>query len=102
MSQQSSMSVARLFLEKAPTSGVQDLTPMKILKLTYLAHGWHLCYTDSPLILDQVQAWKYGPVVPSVYHYFKLTLNDLDQVRSPKKNLGSCRHFKETTTLRLS
>lgn len=55
-------------------SGRQDgdpLTPMQVLKLVYIAHGWNLGLTGRPLINEDVEAWKYGPVVPSVYHEFK-------------------------------
>ena len=44
---------------------------MKLLKLVYLAHGWHLGFTEDDLISEAVEAWKYGPVVKSVYHEFK-------------------------------
>ena len=48
---------------------------MKLLKLVYIAHGWYLGIADKPLINEGVQAWKFGPVVPSVYHKFKLWEN---------------------------
>lgn len=44
---------------------------MKVIKLTYIAHGWHLGLRQRPLINEQVQAWKYGPVINSVYEAFK-------------------------------
>ena len=47
------------------------VTPMKLLKLVYFAHGWHLGIYDRPLIDEQVEAWKYGPVVDSIYHEVK-------------------------------
>ena len=47
------------------------VTPMKLLKLVYFAHGWHLGLYDRPLINEQVEAWKYGPVVASIYHEVK-------------------------------
>jgi len=46
-------------------------TQMKLQKLMYFAHGWHLALTDNALINETFEAWKYGPVVPSVYHEFK-------------------------------
>lgn len=47
------------------------ITPMQLLKLVYLSHGWMLGLYSRPLIQDAVQAWEYGPVVPSVYHRYK-------------------------------
>ncbi len=48
------------------------ITPLKIQKLIYLAHGWHLAYIDEPLVIDEyVEAWQHGPVFPSIYHAFK-------------------------------
>ena len=44
---------------------------MKVLKLAYISHGWVLCFTDQALITERVEAWRYGPVVPSLYHYLK-------------------------------
>lgn len=44
---------------------------MKLIKLAYIAHGWHLAFFDKALISESVQAWKYGPVIESLYHGFK-------------------------------
>ena len=44
---------------------------MKLLKVIYFAHGWHLALKKSPLIDDAVEAWKFGPVAPCIYHSFK-------------------------------
>ena len=49
----------------------RSFTPMQLLKLTYIAHGWTLGITGNPLFNDSVKAWKYGPVIPSVYHKYK-------------------------------
>ena len=48
------------------------ITPLKIQKLVYIAHGWHLAYFDNPLVSDEEpEAWPHGPVFPSLYHAFK-------------------------------
>lgn len=62
----SSESIANYFIQKSFEEGV-NLTQMKLLKLVYIAHGWHLGYFDQPLISDAVQAWQYGPVIPKLY-----------------------------------
>jgi uncharacterized phage-associated protein len=49
----------------------RSLTPMQVLKLVYLAHGWHLAITGKPLLDERIEAWRFGPVVPSIYHEFK-------------------------------
>ena len=47
------------------------ITPLQLIKLAYLTHGWHLAFFDKPLFSDQVEAWPYGPVIPSLYSKVK-------------------------------
>lgn len=61
--------VANHFLELAKRDG-KTLDPMKIQKLVYLAHGWSLALLGKPLITDKIEAWKYGPVIRSLYSTF--------------------------------
>lgn len=67
---ENSLAIANFFINKANEEGI-ELTPMKLSKLVYIAHGWHLALTGKPLINEGAQAWKYGPVIPSIYHAFK-------------------------------
>ncbi len=66
----SSITVANYFLSKGWEEHVA-ITPMKLLKLVYVAHGWYLGGTGEPLIHDPIMAWRYGPVIPSLYHEVK-------------------------------
>lgn len=52
------------------------MSPMKLQKILYYAHGWNLGLRLGPLLDDRVEAWKWGPVIPTVYHEFKRFGND--------------------------
>lgn len=62
--------VAYYFLELGDRDNV-DISPMKLQKLIYFAHGWCLAVFDKPLIDVSVEAWRYGPVIATVYREFK-------------------------------
>jgi len=64
------VAVAKHILDRAHSMGLA-ITPMQLLKLVYIAHGWMLGRHGRPLFSEQVQAWQYGPVVPSVYKAVK-------------------------------
>ncbi len=64
------VAVANWFLDRARQTET-TMTQMKLHKLIYFAHGWALGFTQKPLISEEIEAWDYGPVVPSVYHKFK-------------------------------
>lgn len=66
----STKAVANLLLGIAQARGL-SISPMKLQKLIYYAHGWHLALAQSPLIDEPIEAWPYGPVVDSLYHEFK-------------------------------
>lgn len=47
-------------------------TNFQLQKLIYFCHGWALALMGRPLVTEQFEAWTYGPVLPSVYHTFKV------------------------------
>lgn len=51
--------------------GVMPVDNLKLQKLLYYCQGIHLKVVDTPLFNDVIEAWRYGPVVPSVYHKYK-------------------------------
>lgn len=63
--------VANSFLIKARKEGVNDIDPLKIQKLVYNLHGWHLAVTGHPVIGERFEAWPHGPVNSTIYHQFK-------------------------------
>lgn len=61
--------IANYFLEKGKDD--EQMTPMKLIKLVYIAHGWNLGLTGQPLVAEDAEAWKYGPVFPSLYKKYR-------------------------------
>lgn len=57
-------------LDRASDEG-RPLSPMKLLKLVYIAYGWSLAILDKKLFEEPIYAWDHGPVVRSLYHEFK-------------------------------
>lgn len=66
----SAITVANEFIRLAGAEG-RTLTPMQLVKLAYIAHGWSLALLGKPLLADHVEAWRYGPVVPGLYRHVK-------------------------------
>ncbi len=64
------LAVANYILDLADKDG-EVITPLKLQKLVYIAHGWNLCINEEPLIFERVQAWQWGPVIEEVYREFK-------------------------------
>ena len=62
--------IANLLIDVAKENG-SYLDQMKLQKLVYITHGWNLAIAGHPLITDEIQAWQYGPVIPSLYSEFR-------------------------------
>ena len=61
----------RSFDEKDEKGEEVLISHLKLQKLLYILHGWHLAITDEPAFEDEVEAWAYGPVVRKVYNAFR-------------------------------
>lgn len=62
--------IAGYFIEKSNKENA-PLSVLQLIKLSYIAHGWNLALNETPLISDRIEAWKYGPVMPSLHRFFK-------------------------------
>ena len=49
----------------------RDTTPLHIVKLVYLCHGWMLGLKNQPLIDEPIVTGRYGPIVQSVFDEYK-------------------------------
>ena len=62
--------IANRFLDLARSTGA-SVDPMKLQKLVYFAHGWHLGLDHGALSRENAEAWRWGPVFPVLYHAAK-------------------------------
>ena len=94
--------IAYYFLELGERDNV-SISPMKLQKLIYFAHGWCLAITGEPLIEESVDAWMYGPVVADVYYEFKEFGAETIQGKKPDKiiqeRLEALKKDKQTVQL---
>lgn len=67
----SSIKIAKKIVEYGARKQCEDMTLLKLIKLTYICHGWMLGLHDKPLISEDVEAWQYGPVIPELYREIK-------------------------------
>jgi uncharacterized phage-associated protein len=64
--------IAYKILKKASASDEGELiSNLKLQKMLYYMQGFHLACFNTPLFDEDIEAWQYGPVVPSVYDNFK-------------------------------
>ncbi|QRR02913.1 Panacea domain-containing protein [Dyadobacter sandarakinus] len=48
------------------------VTQMKLQKMVFFAHGLHLAVNNGdPLVREKFLAWRFGPVVPTIYQLYK-------------------------------
>ena len=62
--------IANSILKKAFEEDI-PISPMKLQKLIYFVYKDYIQKTQCPLFEEKFLTWQYGPVVKSVYDYFK-------------------------------
>ena len=70
--------LANYFIDLAVKGNV-ELRQFGLMKRIYIAHGFCLAHYDMSALdprFDVVEAWKNGPVIPSIYHSFKHNKNN--------------------------
>ncbi len=92
-------SVANEFLKLSEDSK-SDLTNMKLVKMMYIAQGLCLSILERPLFNDDnIEAWKYGPVIPSIYHEFKHFKSHPITAKSVATDSSDWESFSEPTLI---
>ena len=64
------LDIANKILAKPNSEYEELISNMKLQKLLYYMQGFHLAYFGTPLFDARIEAWQYGPVVPSAYDHF--------------------------------
>ena len=62
--------VANCILKQGAEMGI-ELTNLKLQKLVYFVQGFSLALVDHPMFREDIYAWTYGPVIPSLYKKLK-------------------------------
>lgn len=63
--------LARWFINRVDRDAGEGITHLKLHKLLYYAQSWSLANFNKPLFREDMQAWRHGPVIPSVWHQYK-------------------------------
>jgi len=63
------LDVSKLFLLFANKNG-DLITNLKMQKLLYYAQAWYLVNYNRRLFGDNIEAWEFGPVIPSIYRKY--------------------------------
>lgn len=79
------LSVCRNILHIGREKEINDISPMKLIKLAYICQGFHLAYYNEPLFPERAQAWKFGPVIREIY----------DEVKGYGRDPVHPRHFDD-------
>lgn len=73
----SPLTIAHFFTKKANESKIpwteysESMTNLRVQKLIYFAHAYSLSTWMWKLVNESFQAWKFWPVLESLYHYIK-------------------------------
>jgi len=73
------------------TSHGASMTTMKLQKLVYYSHAWHLAWTGEPLFDDPIEAWANGPVVRVLFDQHK----GMYSISVSQLNVGSAANLKK-------
>ena len=65
------LDIANKIISKTDLEHGDTISNLKLQKMMYYQQGFHLAYFGTPLFDEDIVAWHYGPVVPSVYQEYK-------------------------------
>lgn len=90
--QMDALRAADLILRIAKEQG-KSLSPMSLVKICCIAQGLSLAIRNKPFFSDAIEAWHYGPIIPSLYratrHYGRNSI--------PFQDIGDPPHSDDDT-----
>ena len=75
---------ASLIADYIIANSKEAATSIQVIKTAYIAHGYSLAALNKPLVKENAQAWRYGPVFPSMYFALR------DHEQRPIQSLEYC------------
>lgn len=66
------LDIANLYIDLANSIPGDYIDNLKLNKICYYAQAWCCVKLGHPLFDDEIQAWDYGPLIPDVYHTYKI------------------------------
>jgi len=97
MSKFTALDIANFYIQLANSIPDDSIDNLKLNKLLYFAQGRFLSELGRPLFDDEIQAWDYGPVVPAVYHAFKVCGSQ--RIESPQADVDESKMTSEELNL---
>ena len=96
MAMTNAKTVSNFFIEIANKDEYGDgITNLRVNKLLYLAQGHYFARSGQQLFEDDFEAWKYGPVIPSIYQRYR------DYGRNPISEVDQDYNFEAFTPAEL-
>ena len=85
--------VAEYFLALEEEDAGDTISNLKLQKLCYFAQGFYLAINGEKLFNEEIEAWTHGPVIPDLYHEYKIYEN---QAIPKPKNLDFSIYKEDT------
>lgn len=63
-----------------------EISNLKLQKILYFIQAEFLVSENEPCFYEEIEAWNFGPVVPEVYHVYKIFGGSNIYIRNFNKN----------------
>lgn len=66
----------------------EGITNLKLQKVLYFVQAYYLAKLNRPIFSDNIEAWEYGPVVPSIYRKYRSNVSNPIILEEDKSSLS--------------